>query len=79
MAETESESVELPWYKAEIGPYLGAQGRQLLENYSGLHPDEVEPHAYRMVNRSLFLFLPFRVNNFAEAPEMMITRSLPLT
>lgn len=42
----EDESAVLSWYKADIGPYLGAQGRQLLENYSGLHPDEVEPHAY---------------------------------
>lgn len=53
---TEAESVVLPWYKTDIGPYLGARGRQLLEKYSGLHPDEVEPHAYRIVYLSLILF-----------------------
>lgn len=39
----------LQWYRPEIGDKLNAQTRKLLEEYSGIPPDEVEAHCYAVV------------------------------
>ena len=77
MAETAP--VLPPWYKTEIGPHLGVQMRHLLENYSGLHPDDVEPHAYRIVYLSHILFLPTLLSGYRGSPATISIRSFQLT
>lgn len=39
----------LPWYKKELGE-LKPRTRELLETYSKIAPNEVEPHIHRIVS-----------------------------
>ena len=43
-------SKENPWYRKTISNEVSAEARQLLEEYSRIHPDEVEQHIYRIVS-----------------------------
>ena len=47
-----SRSKSLPWYHSKIGTSLTPAGRQLLEQYSGIEPSEVESHVYKIVRAS---------------------------
>ncbi|CAG8955049.1 hypothetical protein HYFRA_00007063 [Hymenoscyphus fraxineus] len=41
-------STNLPWYVASLDNKLGERTRKIFEEYSGLAPDEVEPHVYEV-------------------------------
>lgn len=45
-------SKELPWFRSTIGSSLTPAGRQLLEEYSGIEPSEMENHLYKIVGAS---------------------------
>jgi len=48
-AKTAPRSKDLPWFQSKIGSSLTAAGRQLLQDYSGIAPDDVETHIYTIV------------------------------
>jgi hypothetical protein len=51
-AEARDKSV--PWYKADIGE-IPKPARELLEKYSGIAPDSVASHVYKVVSHKPFL------------------------
>ena len=57
-AKSAPRSKNLPWFQANIGSSLTPEGRQLLEEYSGIPPEEVVAHIYNTVSLLLFSF-PF--------------------
>ena len=53
-AKSTPRSKNLPWFQANIGSSLTPEGRQLLEEYSGIPPEEVVAHIYNTVSLLLF-------------------------
>ena len=47
-AQTDRFSKGLPWYQKSIENF-GPAGRELLENYSHIPPDEIDSHVLEMV------------------------------
>ena len=45
-------SKELTWFHSIIGSSLTPAGRQLLEQYGGIEPSEMENHLYKIVGAS---------------------------
>lgn len=43
---------DVHWYKTDIG-HVSEPARQLLENYSRIHPDRVVPHIAEVVSLTL--------------------------
>ena len=43
---------DVHWYKADIGD-VSESARRLLENYSGISPDEVVPHIAQVVSLTI--------------------------
>ena len=54
----EARSVMWPWYHDVLQQELAAEARRVLEKYSGVAPEEVESHIYKVVcpPRSLTLY-----------------------
>ena len=50
VATSNSRSKSVPWFHSKIGSSLTPAGRQLLEQYSGIKPSEVESHVYKIVS-----------------------------
>ncbi|TVY85534.1 Methyltransferase ausD, partial [Lachnellula suecica] len=49
-------SLKLPWYQPSLERKLNERVRKVLEEYSGLAPDEVEPHIYNIREQAWSIF-----------------------
>lgn len=45
-------SKDVPWYHKEIEAFRPA-GRELLENYSHIPPNDIEPHVFEIVRLTI--------------------------
>ena len=42
-------SVSWPWYHHELSDELTPEAKEVLEHYSGIAPEDLESHIYRIV------------------------------
>ncbi|KAF7905666.1 hypothetical protein BELL_0652g00020 [Botrytis elliptica] len=86
----EERSTNLPWYQLTIpSAKLDGAIRELLEDYAGFPPSEVEPHVYKIRNRAwsifpypcigAFQFLDIVITSFPYYPTLLTRLASPGT